>query len=95
MTMGGRRRVAKRMSSRPERFEAKQLIASGALRVEEYPAFDAENDGVLAFEEEAEQEVEIEINDRRHLFLEGRRTRATSRPSRSSRTPTARCSARR
>ena len=68
--MGGRRRVAKRMSS-PERFEAKQLIASGALRVEEYPTFDAENDGVLGFEEEAEQEVEIEINDREAPFLEG------------------------
>ena len=30
---GGRRRAVKRMSS-PERFEAKQLIASGALRVD-------------------------------------------------------------
>jgi ATP-dependent RNA helicase DHX8/PRP22 len=55
--------------SSPERFEAKQLIASGALRVEEYPTFDAENDGVLAYEEEAEQEVEIEINDREAPFL--------------------------
>ena len=57
--------------SSPERFEAKQLIASGALRVEEYPTFDAENEGVLGFEEEAEQEVEIEINDREAPFLEG------------------------
>ena len=68
--LGGRRRAVKRMSS-PERFEAKQLIASGALRVEEYPTFDAENDGVLGFEEEAEQEVEIEINDKEAPFLEG------------------------
>ena len=68
--VGGRRRAVKRMSS-PERFEAKQLIASGALRVEEYPTFDAENEGVLGFEEEAEQEVEIEINDREAPFLEG------------------------
>ena len=65
-----RRRPVKRLSS-PERWEAKQLIASGVLPVEEYPTFDAENDGVLAYEEEAEQEVEIEINEDEAPFLAG------------------------
>ena len=65
-----RRRPVKRLSS-PERWEAKQLIASGVLPVEEYPTFDAENDGLLAYEEEAEQEVEIEINEDEAPFLAG------------------------
>ena len=65
-----RRRPAKRLSS-PERFEAKQLIASGVLKVEEYPTFDAEHDGLLAYEEEAEKEVDIEINDAEAPFLRG------------------------
>ena len=76
---GGRRRAVKRMSS-PERFEAKQLIASGALRVEEYPTFDADGDGVLGFEEEAEQEVEIEINDKEAPFLEGQTSQGDVSP---------------
>jgi len=33
-------------------WEAKQLIASGVLSVEDYPQYDAENDGLLAYEEE-------------------------------------------
>ena len=65
-----RRRPVKRLSS-PERWEAKQLIASGVLPVEEYPTYDAENDGLLAYEEEAEQEVEIEINEEEAPFLAG------------------------
>tara|TARA_B110000977_G_scaffold173543_1_gene226774 strand:+ start:4236 stop:7760 length:3525 start_codon:yes stop_codon:yes gene_type:complete len=76
---GGRRRAVKRMSS-PERFEAKQLIASGALRVEDYPTFDADGDGVLGFEEEAEQEVEIEINDKEAPFLEGQTSQGDVSP---------------
>lgn len=65
-----RRRPVKRLSS-PERWEAKQLIASGVLPVEEYPMYDAENNGLLAYEEEAEQEVEVEINDDEAPFLAG------------------------
>jgi ATP-dependent RNA helicase DHX8/PRP22 len=65
-----RRRPVKRLSS-PERWEAKQLIASGVLPVEEYPMYDAENDGLLAYEEEAEQEVEVEINEDEAPFLAG------------------------
>ena len=43
-----RRRPEKRLSS-PERWEAKQLIASGVLKTEEYPTYDAENEGLLAY----------------------------------------------
>ena len=68
--MDTRRRPVKRLSS-PERWEAKQLIASGVLPVEEYPMYDAENDGLLAYEEEAEQEVEVEINEDEAPFLAG------------------------
>ena len=60
----------KRLSS-PERWEAKQLIASGVLKTEEYPTYDAENEGLLAYEEEAEQEIEIEINEDEAPFLAG------------------------
>jgi len=65
-----RRRPIKRMSS-PELWEARQLIASGVLKVEDYPNFDPENDGVLAYEEEAEEEFDIEINDEEAPFLAG------------------------
>ena len=65
-----RRRPIKRMSS-PELWEARQLIASGVLKVEDYPNFDPENDGVLAYEEEAEEEFDIEINEEEAPFLAG------------------------
>ena len=65
-----RRRPIKRMSS-PELWEARQLIASGVLKVEDYPNFDPENDGVLAYEEEAEEEFDIEMNDEEAPFLAG------------------------
>ncbi|GKV42288.1 hypothetical protein SLEP1_g49706 [Rubroshorea leprosula] len=64
------RRPLKRMSS-PERWEAKQLIASGVLRVGEYPTYDEEGDGVLYQEEGAEEEVEIELNEDEPAFLRG------------------------
>ena len=54
------RRVAKRLTS-PERFEAKQLIASGVLDVRDYPQFDEEH-GMLAVEE-TEEEVSVEIHE--------------------------------
>ena len=65
-----KRRPVKRLSS-PERWEAKQLIASGVLKTEDYPTYDAENEGLLAYEEEAEQEIEIEINEDEAPFLAG------------------------
>ncbi|GLT78690.1 hypothetical protein SLA2020_502180 [Shorea laevis] len=64
------RRPLKRMSS-PERWEAKQLIASGVLRVGEHPIYDEEGDGVLYQEEGAEEEVEIELNEDEPAFLRG------------------------
>uniref|UniRef100_A0A7S0R6B2 RNA helicase n=2 Tax=Pyramimonas obovata TaxID=1411642 RepID=A0A7S0R6B2_9CHLO len=64
------RRPQKRLSS-PERWEAQQLIASGVLKVSEYPTFDDEGAGLLNMEQEAEEAVEIELNDVEAPFLRG------------------------
>ncbi|GFP84485.1 probable pre-mRNA-splicing factor ATP-dependent RNA helicase [Phtheirospermum japonicum] len=64
------RRPLKRMSS-PERWEAKQLIASGVMSMKELPMFDEEGDGVLYREEGAEEELEIELNEDEPAFLQG------------------------
>ncbi|WVZ76024.1 hypothetical protein U9M48_024029 [Paspalum notatum var. saurae] len=64
------RRPLKRMSS-PERWEAKQLIASGVLDVRDYPMFDEDGDGVMYQEEGAEEELEIELNEDEPAFLQG------------------------
>ncbi|KAI7727176.1 hypothetical protein M8C21_026989, partial [Ambrosia artemisiifolia] len=64
------RRPLKRMSS-PERWEAKQLIASGVLSVKEYPMYDDETDGMLYQEEGAEEELEVELNEDEPAFLQG------------------------
>ena len=71
-----RKRPAKRLSS-PELWEARQLIASGVLKVQDYPLFDPENDGMLSYEEEAEEEVEIEINEDEAPFLQGQTAAST------------------
>jgi len=63
------RRQRKRLTS-PERWEARQLIASGVLDVRDYPDFDEEH-GVLGGAEEAEEAVEIERNESEPLFLRG------------------------
>ncbi|KAK2398269.1 RNA helicase [Trifolium repens] len=68
--VGSSRRPLKRMSS-PERWEAKQLIASGVLSVSEYPTYDDEGDGVMYQEEGAEEELEIEMNEDEPAFLQG------------------------
>lgn len=64
------RRPLKRMSS-PERWEAKQLIASGVLDVREFPMYDEDGDGLLYQEEAAEEELEIEMNEDEPAFLQG------------------------
>ncbi|XP_012454952.1 probable pre-mRNA-splicing factor ATP-dependent RNA helicase DEAH5 [Gossypium raimondii] len=64
------RRPLKRMSS-PERWEAKQLIASGVLSLDEYPMYDEDGDGMLYQEEGAEEELEIEMNEDEPAFLQG------------------------
>ncbi|KAL7091782.1 hypothetical protein ACP275_12G125200 [Erythranthe tilingii] len=59
-------RVLRRMSS-PERWEAKQLIASGVMSMKDYPTFvDDEGDRY------AEKEIEIELNEDEPAFLQGR-----------------------
>ncbi|XP_073116371.1 probable pre-mRNA-splicing factor ATP-dependent RNA helicase DEAH5 [Elaeis guineensis] len=67
---GSSRRPLKRMSS-PEKWEAKQLIASGVLDVREHPMFDDDDDGMLYQEEGAEEELEIELNEDEPAFLQG------------------------
>lgn len=65
------RRPLKKMSS-PERWEAKQLIASGVMSVKEYPMYDEDGDGMLYQEEGgAEEELEIEMNEDEPAFLNG------------------------
>lgn len=64
------RRPLKRMSS-PERWEAKQLIASGVLDVRDYPMYDEDGDGMLYQEEGGEEELEIELNEDEPAFLQG------------------------
>mmetsp|Transcript_33661 Transcript_33661/g.95228 ORF Transcript_33661/g.95228 Transcript_33661/m.95228 type:complete len:1172 (-) Transcript_33661:83-3598(-) len=70
------RRSRKRLTS-PERWEAKQLIASGVLKVEQYPTFDEETGtGLLNLDLEAEEEYEIDINEEEPLFLKGQSSKA-------------------
>ncbi|KAL6534995.1 hypothetical protein OROHE_013049 [Orobanche hederae] len=64
------RRPLKKMSS-PERWEAKQLIASGVMSLKELPMFDEEGDGMLYRDEGAEEELEIELNEDEPAFLQG------------------------
>jgi len=66
---GRQRRTVKRLSS-PERWEARQLIASGVLDVRDYPDFDEEH-GLLGNFEETEEQFEIERNEAEPLFLRG------------------------
>ncbi|XP_034203583.1 probable pre-mRNA-splicing factor ATP-dependent RNA helicase DEAH5 [Prunus dulcis] len=67
---GPSQRPLKRTSS-PEKWEAKQLIASGVLGVTEYPMYDEETDGMLYQEEGAEEELDIELNEDEPAFLNG------------------------
>ncbi|GMN71844.1 hypothetical protein TIFTF001_051888 [Ficus carica] len=68
--IGSSRRPLKRMSS-PEKWEAKQLIASGVFGIKEYSMYDKEGDGMLYQEEGAEEELEIELNEDEPAFLNG------------------------
>ncbi|XP_015694102.1 probable pre-mRNA-splicing factor ATP-dependent RNA helicase DEAH5 isoform X2 [Oryza brachyantha] len=65
------RRPIKRMSS-PERWEMKQLIASGVLDAKDYPVFDDEDGEGMNYQEEGvEEELEIELNEDEPAFLRG------------------------
>ena len=69
---GGPTQRKKRMTS-PERWEIKQLIASGAISASEYPDIDEEYNATLAgggeFEEEVD--VDIEVREEEPPFLAG------------------------
>ncbi|KAK1269634.1 putative pre-mRNA-splicing factor ATP-dependent RNA helicase [Acorus gramineus] len=67
---GPTRRPLKRMSS-PERWEAKQLMASGVLGITELPTFDEDGDGIVFQDEGAEEELEVELNEDEPAFLQG------------------------
>ncbi|XP_022555851.2 probable pre-mRNA-splicing factor ATP-dependent RNA helicase DEAH5 [Brassica napus] len=67
-----RRRPLKKKMSSPERWEAKQIIASGALKATDFPDYyDEDGVGMLYQEEGAEQEFEIEMNEEEPAFLQG------------------------
>ncbi|KAL8723546.1 MAG: hypothetical protein Q9225_000181 [Loekoesia sp. 1 TL-2023] len=65
-------RSKKRMAS-PERWEIKQLIASGAISASEYPDIDEEYNATLAGEGdfEEEEDVDIEVREEEPPFLAG------------------------
>jgi ATP-dependent RNA helicase DHX8/PRP22 len=63
-------RVAPRLSS-PERFEAKQLIASGVLMTEDRPDFDPDRGMVLNERGEEDEELELEVVEDEPAFLRG------------------------
>lgn len=64
------RRPGKKLSS-PERFEAKQLVASGVLDVRDYPTYDPDHKGILSETDEKEEDYDVELNDQEAPFLKG------------------------
>ena len=60
---------AKRLSS-PERFEIRQLIASGVVSAADYPDIDEDFNTTLA-DPEVEEDIDIEVNDIEPAFLAG------------------------
>lgn len=69
---GKRMRQKKRMTS-PERWEIKQLIASGAISALDYPDIDEDYNATLAGEGdfEEEEDVDIEVREEEPPFLAG------------------------
>ncbi|KAI9822805.1 MAG: DEAH-box ATP-dependent RNA helicase prp22 [Phylliscum demangeonii] len=69
---GKQPRTKKRMTS-PERWEIKQLIASGAISATVYPGIDEEYNATLAGEGdfEEEEDIDIEVRDDEPPFLAG------------------------
>ncbi|CAN7032545.1 unnamed protein product [Brassica rapa subsp. trilocularis] len=55
--------------SSPERWEAKQMIASGALKATDFPEYDEEDGDGMFYQEE--EELEIEMNEEEPAFLQG------------------------
>ncbi|KAL9113113.1 MAG: hypothetical protein Q9227_002725 [Pyrenula ochraceoflavens] len=71
-TNGKAARDRKRMTT-PERWEIKQLIASGAISAQDYPNIDEEYNATLNGEGdfELEEDVDIEVRDEEPPFLAG------------------------
>lgn len=69
---GGRSRNRKRMTS-PERWEIKQLIASGAIKASDYPDIDKDYDDAMNGDagQELEEDVDIEVKEDEPPFLAG------------------------
>ncbi|KAG0660097.1 DEAH-box ATP-dependent RNA helicase prp22 [Rhodotorula mucilaginosa] len=72
--------TVRRMTS-PERWEIKQLIASGAASAADYPGLDEDYmnsgfDGAKSLIDEADEELDIEINEAEAPFLHGQSKRA-------------------
>ena len=64
-----RTKGAKRLSS-PERFEIRQLIASGVVSAAEFPDIDEDFNATME-DPEVEEDVDIEVNEREPAFLAG------------------------
>ncbi|KAL8827147.1 MAG: hypothetical protein Q9191_003361 [Dirinaria sp. TL-2023a] len=71
--MNGKSMRNKKRLTSPERWEIKQLIASGAISALEYPDIDEEYNATLAGEGEFEEEedVDIEVKEEEPPFLAG------------------------
>ncbi|KAJ2156685.1 DEAH-box ATP-dependent RNA helicase prp22 [Coemansia sp. RSA 552] len=66
----GKRSSVRRMAS-PERWEIKQLIASGALDRRDYPDLDEVDEEGAALEDDDEEELDIELREEEPGFLRG------------------------
>lgn len=71
--MNGRSNRSKKRMTSPERWEIKQLIASGAISAMDYPDIDEEYNATLAGEGdfEEEEDVDIEVKEEEPPFLAG------------------------
>ncbi|GAB7361675.1 hypothetical protein MBLNU230_g1725t1 [Neophaeotheca triangularis] len=67
----GNKRNKKRMTS-PERWEIRQLIASGVVKAADYPDLDEEHNAAISGEQiEEEEDVDIEVKEDEPPFLAG------------------------
>jgi ATP-dependent RNA helicase DHX8/PRP22 len=71
--MKGRNRKNKKRMTSPERWEIKQLIASGAISAQDYPDIDEDYNATLNGEGdfEEEEDIDIEVRDEEPPFLAG------------------------
>ena len=73
-SVGGNRRT--KQLTEQELFEARQLINSGVLAVDQYPTFDAEGGMGMMAVEETEEEWEVDLADVEPAFLRGQTRRS-------------------